>query len=57
MGSILAILLWEYLRDFQVCREQQAIGYADLDDCWPPFHLLCPILQTVLHWEYNDRKH
>lgn len=57
MSSILALLLWECLRDSQVCREQQAIGYTGLDGRWPPFHLLCPILQTVPHWEHNDRKH
>lgn len=51
MSSILDLLLWECLRDFQVRRKQRAVGYTDLDGCWPPFHLLCAVLQTVLPWE------
>lgn len=51
MSSILDTLLWGHLRDIKVHREQCVIGSKDLDGCWPPFHLLCPILQTVLPWE------
>ena len=51
MSSILDLLLWGCLRDFQVRSKQRAVVYTDLDGCWPPFHLLCPVLQTVLPWE------
>ena len=51
MSSILDTLLWGHLRDIQVHREQWVIGSKDLDGCWPLFHLLSPILQTVLPWE------
>lgn len=46
---ILDMPLWGCLSDSQVRRQQQATGYTDLDGPWPPFHLLCPTLQTAPH--------
>ena len=51
MCSVLDTLLWGQLWDFQMHREQWAIGSKDLGGCWPPFQFLCPILQTVPPWE------